>query len=86
MTNSSYHITNTPQLLHDYEEVSNPDNVHALVASGDCFITLATRLDDIVKNPDTGTVDHVALEDIIRTLIYLQRHYAVVKQQPNHRQ
>lgn len=32
-------------LLHDHEALTDPTPIDALVASGDCFVTLATQLD-----------------------------------------
>lgn len=59
--------------------------VDAMVASGDCFITLATQLDTLTRQHQT-TDSNPKLEDLVRTLIYLQRHYAVVKKSANYRQ
>ncbi len=75
-----------PQLVHDY--AGDAEEVDALVASGDCFITLATTLD---KNTDLLTVDSPTiapeLQKLTRTLLYLQRHYKITrKTTPNYRQ
>jgi hypothetical protein len=54
--------------------------VEALVASGDCFITLATELDRISEALDTTDPKHtkLELEKITRILLYLQQHHKVV--------
>jgi hypothetical protein len=77
------------RLLHDYSEDERNLEVDALVASGDCFITLATALDDIDKTLPGATEavqTRPELERFIRTLLYLQRHYSVQKKKPNYRQ
>lgn len=73
-------------LLHDFID-ENPEGVGALVASGDCFITLATTIDEVTES--LNTADETArpqLEKLIRTLLYLQRHYKVVRKTPDYRQ
>jgi hypothetical protein len=61
--------------------------VDALVASGDCFVTLATVLDQLHHSLEAAA-DHTLpeLEKVIRTLLYLQRHYTITRQHPNYRQ
>jgi hypothetical protein len=52
----------------------------ALVASGDYFITLATRLDKLSQDlAKTSPAAHLELEKIIKQLTYLQRHYTINK-------
>lgn len=82
---SNYSLVNSARLLHDHGTM--PDNfaVEALAASGDFFITLATQLDELTHANDKTTHNPI-LEDMIRTLIYMQRHYEVAKKQPNYRQ
>jgi hypothetical protein len=61
--------------------------VDALVASGDCFITLATTLDDLDKSlVEGGQHFQPEIEQVVRTLLYLQRHYKVTKKESNFRQ
>lgn len=85
---SNYHISTAKySLLHDYEELSDHIPIDALVASGDCFVTLATQLDAMTHNADATIDDNrEVLEQMIRTLLYLQRHYGITKQTPNYRQ
>jgi hypothetical protein len=73
------------RLLHDRGPKSDNFAVDALAASGDFFITLATQLDELTRVSDT-TAHNPVLEDMIRTLIYMQRHYAIAKKRPNYRQ
>ena len=86
MSSSYYSFVPRDTLMHDYADAPNGHAVDALVASGDCFITIATQLDDISHQSGTKPEDVSDLEEIIRTLIYLQRHYAITKKTPNYRQ
>jgi hypothetical protein len=82
------HWPGRTRLLRDYGE-GTPSNVDALVASGDCFITLATVLDETSELLHTATIDKTVrplLENVTRTLLYLQRHYTIVAKHPDHRQ
>lgn len=73
------------RFLYDHNAKADGYAADALAASGDLFITLATQLDELTHAADS-TRCNLVLEDIIRTLIYLQRHYAVVKKPANYRQ
>jgi hypothetical protein len=54
--------------------------VDALVASGDYFETLATKLDDIsIMLARRGAPEHIDLQHIVDTLLYMQKHYTVQK-------
>lgn len=72
-----------PLLLADSDPVAdfyNRHDIEAMVASGDCFITLATTLDDCTRflsGPETKALPQI--EEIIGILFYLQRHYKVVR-------
>ncbi len=81
----NYLITLRDRFLHDRGSMSESFQVDALAASGDLFITFATRLDELTHMKDAARLNPI-LEDIIRTLIYLQQHYAVVKKPANYRQ
>jgi hypothetical protein len=50
----------------------------ALAASGDCFVTIATRLDKLAQNLADDSVEQIEIEHIVRSLLYLQDHYAVI--------
>jgi hypothetical protein len=80
------HGPGRPRLLHDFIDES-PDGIGALVASGDCFITLATTLDEIVESLGSGNnIARPQLEKLTRTLLYLQRHYKITRKTPDYRQ
>jgi hypothetical protein len=61
--------------------------IDAWVASGDIFAMLATALDAVsgLLTADKKAV-HPQLEHQINTLLYLQRHYSVVRKQSDYRQ
>jgi hypothetical protein len=55
----------------------------ALVASGDCFVTLATVLDQLHHDlAAANAATQPELEKVISTLLYLQRHYTIARQHP----
>jgi len=61
------------RLLHDHPE---PSEIEALVASGDCHVTLATALDEATQTlPEDAETLRPELEKVIRVLLHLQRHY-----------
>lgn len=84
MTNLPYSLELETRYLHDGSE-DTALKVDALAASGDCFITVATELDALTHAALPESV-RLKLEDTIRTLLYLQRNYAVVKKQSDYRQ
>lgn len=54
------------------------DNLKAEVASGDYFITLATKLDDLSQQlAEIHPAGHIILEKIIEDLSYLQNNYRI---------
>lgn len=72
-------VSSPPQFVQD----SAPDgdlDLDALVASGDCFVALATILDQVdealVRN---GIGPQPELEKVISNLLYLQRYYRLSK-------
>jgi hypothetical protein len=80
------HGWRSARLLRDGADYDRLD-IDALVASGDCFITLATTLDDCTRFLDRK--DSVALPQIEKTislLMYLQRHYRVVRKRSEYYQ
>jgi hypothetical protein len=78
------HVSLPTALLHDLDV--NPDNlvIQALVASGDCFEMIASNLDQISRSLSNDSPLQFQLEHTIRTLLYLQRHYKVIKKFPDH--
>ena len=80
------HWPQLPRLLSDRPRSERLDT-DALVASGDCLITLATILDDVPRLAATDTrVIQPQLERVVETLLYLQRHYKLVRKPAEHRQ
>lgn len=54
------------------------DDLKAQVASGDYFITLATKLDDLSQQlAGIHPAGHIILEKIIADLSYLQNNYRI---------
>ncbi|CAN5140399.1 hypothetical protein BH09PAT3_BH09PAT3_0530 [soil metagenome] len=87
MASSDYHMSAYDLLLHDYAEPSDTGFIDALVSSGDCFVTLATELDGLTHESRSDVeVQQATIERTIQTLLYLQRHYKIVKSAPNYRQ
>lgn len=76
MTQTNYRLSIIDRLVHDYDDEIVAQDIDALVASNDCFITLATQLDTVHA---LTTADQITTEHIIRTLIYLQRRYKITK-------
>ncbi|HTB49036.1 MAG TPA: hypothetical protein VK712_03055 [Verrucomicrobiae bacterium] len=99
MSNSAYYVKARDILLrhndrpgrislfNDWSNGDSPSDINALVASGDCFITLATTI-EAVNN--TLTVDRPIaspqLERLTAVLLYLQRHYQIRRKPANYRQ
>lgn len=97
MTDQAYHLssfdrllehgTSHQRLLHDHPVDEHDLEADALVASGDCFVTLATVLDQLQQSlVGAGKALQPELEKVTRTLLYLQRHYTITKKRPNYRQ
>lgn len=80
-----YSLKVRDRLLHDYAGAQD-EETDILVASGDGFVTLATQLDTFVHQADVPGTVQTELERVVRTLMDLQRRYAIVKKQPNYRQ
>jgi hypothetical protein len=80
------HGRKLPTLLHDHNELSHTD-IEALVASGDCLVTLATALDqttEFIKTEPEAV--RLQTERVISTLLYMQRHYKLVRKTSDHTQ
>jgi hypothetical protein len=75
---SDYTVAPKTIMMHDSSTGGSPEDVAAMVASGDCFITLATTLEAIAQSL---TVDAKKagpqLEWLSSTLFYMQRHYKI---------
>lgn len=65
-------------------DMPNPEGlaIDALAASGDCFEMLASSLDQISRTLPDDAIQQPELEQVIRTLLYLQRHYKIEKKHP----
>lgn len=50
----------------------------ALAASGDYFVTLATRLDKLAQGMQQDSSEQIELEYQVKTLFYMQEHYDLV--------
>ena len=61
--------------------VTDRDDIHAQVRSGDYFVTLATILDGFSRDIDTYAI-RVELENLVSDLIYLQENYTITKNEP----
>jgi hypothetical protein len=75
-------------LLHDSDDEDRArQDIDALVASGDCFITIATSLDDSTKHlKATDSKALPQIEGAIRVLMHLQRHYRIVRKHAEYKQ
>lgn len=59
-------------------EIREFNAIDAMAASGDYFITLATRLDKLAQGLPQDSAEQIELEHIVRTLFYLQEHWELV--------
>jgi hypothetical protein len=83
------HGFDQPALLRDmaFDQSEGGIDIDALVASGDCLIALATSLDEASDMlTDESEIVRPQLEQLTRTLLYLQRRYKLVPKTPEHRQ
>jgi hypothetical protein len=60
------------------EEVRDFNVIDAMAASGDYFITLATRLDKLAQAMEADSSEQIEIEHLVRTLFYMQEHYDLV--------
>jgi hypothetical protein len=75
--------------LRDLSERPSSLEIEALVASGDCCVTLATKLDEITESLLHDAPESKAskqLENMTVILLHLQRHYKIVRKQSDYRQ
>lgn len=83
------HGKHVDRLLHDISDHPRSKQIEALVASGDCFITLATDLDNLTEpqKADAAKPNYYAeVEKLITTLLYLQQHYKIIRKKADYRQ
>lgn len=70
-------------LLREAGDTGSPEQVAAMVASGDCFLTLATIAEKIA---DSLTVDAAQagpeLDQLAQILFYMQRSYSITPKLP----
>lgn len=69
-----------PAWLGDYDEGPGREFTlaDALAASGDYFVTLATRLDKLAQGMPRDSAEQIELEHLVKTLLYLQDYYDIV--------
>jgi hypothetical protein len=71
------HTAEMPVWLADFAD-NQPreyNYMDAMAASGDFFVTLATRLDKLAQNMPADSVEQIELEHLVTTLFYLQEHW-----------
>lgn len=71
-----------PAWLHDIEAGRDLTEDDALVASGDYFLVLISRLDMLAQSAPQDSAEQIELENLIASLFYLQKHYRI---EPKHR-
>jgi hypothetical protein len=68
----------------DYDEAENQAILReftvadAMAASGDYFITLATRLDKLAQGLPLDSSEQIELEHQVKILFYMQDHYDLI--------
>jgi hypothetical protein len=75
------HGLSLPWWLGDYaaeDEARDFNIIDAMAASGDYFITLATRLDKLAQGLPADSSEQIELEHLVKTLFYMQEHYDLV--------
>jgi hypothetical protein len=89
---STYTLTRTDSVVTDGHGVvswlhdlpRNPEHwrIEALVASGDFCEMLAATLEQIATALPVNSVEQYQIQDAVGNLLYVQRHYKLVKRQP----
>ena len=69
--------------LNDNETVREFTLADAMAASGDYFITLATRLDKLAQGLQQDSAEQIELEHQVKLLFYMQDHYDLVAKYKN---
>lgn len=79
------HDSQLPSWLGDYAAEESDDYhgrdfnfIDAMAASGDYFITLATRLDKLSQGLSQDSAEQIEIEHLVQTLFYMQEHYELV--------
>jgi len=78
MASSDGNAWDLPALLNDMADQREFNQADALAASGDYFVTLATKLDMISQSLPRDSAEQIEIENLIQTLFYLQKHYKLV--------
>lgn len=70
-------------LVADYDEMADEGYreftiADAMAASGDYFVTLATRLDKLAQGLPQDSAEQIELEHQVKTLLYMQEHYDLI--------
>jgi hypothetical protein len=76
-------VSELPLWFGDYEETDDMEIrefnvIDAMAASGDYFVTLATRLDKVAQGLMQDSSEQIELEHLIKTMFYMQDHYRLV--------
>jgi hypothetical protein len=71
------HRAGSTGMVQDASDQPDPQQIEAWVASGDTFVTLATAIDNIADTMPTASHVRLELEQVVRTLIYLQHNYQI---------
>lgn len=81
-----HELSDLPAWLGDYDESAGREFTlaDAMAASGDYFITLATRLDKVAQGMRQDSAEQIELEHLVKTLLYLQDHYDIVAKYKRH--
>jgi soluble P-type ATPase len=74
-------LAQSPLLLQDFAADLTKADIDVLVASGDYFGSLATSLDSLSQelSNDGKDTEHVILEKIINTLLYIESKYTITR-------
>lgn len=82
----STHYQASVRLFHDQSDIGSAEDIAAMVASGDTFVTLATAIEEISQElPATAQAAASQLERLAVILFYMQRYYKVTRKKPDHR-
>ena len=77
-------VAEFPGWFGDYDEAENREVLReftvadAMAASGDYFITLATRLDKLAQGLPLDSSEQIELEHQVKILFYMQDHYDLI--------
>jgi hypothetical protein len=68
----------TGSYVADLDDGREYNEADALASSGDYFVALASRLDQLAQSLPRDGAEQIELEHIVSTLFYIQKHYAIV--------